>query len=307
MLYRPNVEQVSGDPVSIPTISGFRRTKDVLRRTNIDYDDYIFNATEKLALAADEKEASALLDDIRAAGKAAMSKIKKSKNHNINDYARLVSSIEFGTERAVMPLLFRSNDIDTQVVRALLTNGAAGETVDMIDKMMRDLTIGSNTDYEIHFNARIRGAVQELTAAALLNDYQDGQIVALPAFIEDDYLGGIDLDAYYTAKDGYNYRSLISIKSSNRGARETKQTHPHLVVLSASDFNNYHLDISRLLVKRNAGSPGLNDVDRTRLDEASRKIHAMFAKQVDEGAMAIKLPEQNVHVLTSALKRKINL
>jgi len=107
------------------------------------------------------------------------------------------------------------------------------------------------------------------------------------------------LMAYFIGYDGAGYMQPISIKSSPTDAAAAKLRDPEYVVLSSEDFmnNNAHMNISRLLVREQAGHPGLSATEKAKLEDATTAIHDEFRRQVAV-IPGTKVPNQRAqHVL----------
>jgi len=262
-----------------------------IHQTTIELDNQINNSRQKLIHSTGLDDTITTLETIKHAGIEAVKAMPRDLTANFTDLNRLLSTSTFAVEKATMPLLFGANTRRAQSTREELANGTESKSIEIIEILLNNVLPRFANDTRPGDRERIRGAIQEDTATALLNHRQDGQFIVLPASLEDDVLHGTDLDAYYIAEDGKGYKTPISVKSSKDDAAKERQKHPHLVVISASDFNNQDLAISRLLVRQDEGSPGLSEDEETILNTARQSIYQTFYDQVSkERALAIELP-----------------
>jgi hypothetical protein len=212
--------------------------------------------------------------------KYAIPKINKATS--FTNIHRLVNSVEFAVERAIMPVLFASNTHDVQNLRKEFANGLEGSFVDLIEgelDSLRDIPIPQNipvAEYKRH----VRGAIQEDTVAALLNSSQNGQFVVLPSSLEEDLHYGTDLVAYFTDDSGHGFKQGISVKTGAKDAEAEKKRFPHLVVLCADHTDNHELSTAKLLTKQANGTPGLTDEENTKLRIATENVYLECLKQI---------------------------
>ncbi len=261
-----------------------------IRQMTIELDNQIKYAQQQCLELTNLDDMVGVLKSVDKAAAEALGAVSKDHGANFTDFNRLLSTSRFAIERILMPILFGANTRRTQKTRERLADGTESRSIEPIEIFLNEVLPIFSANERPHDIERIRGAIQEATATALLNYRQDGQFIVMPASLEDDMLRGTDLDAYYMAQNGKGYKTPISIKSSTGDAIKEKRQRPHLVVISASDFDNQDLSISRLLVRQNVGAPGLSKAEEAKLNAVRQVIYQVFCDQVAERAQATELP-----------------
>lgn len=219
------------------------------------------------------------------------------------DLFRYISNSAFTTEKALLPLFFGSNNNRIRHVRAVIANGMSGKFSEITEQIL-NLKAGF-TPHDMKSSpdeyAAVRGALQENTVAALLNIEDDADFIVLPARAEDDLLRGTDLVAYFKASDGRNYRSGISVKSSEGGAAvewsKWQSRNPRLIILHSEQFDNYNYAVSRLYTRYMNGE-SLNDADTSTIQQSALKLREEFNSQVERKGATLH-PKTPAHVLNA--------
>lgn len=253
---------------------------DMVRQWTVELDTLVENA--QAAMLSDKlsfPQKATQLRYVHAEAQELLLKASRQRSSNFTDFHRIMATSVFVSEKILLPPLFGANTRRIRKFRQDLSNGAEGMSVDMMTGLL-DNHDNVPRGLPREERNRIRGAIQEDTFTALLNYRQDGQFIALPSSLYEDTQGGIDLMAYYIAADGSGYRTPVSVKTTRQDAKGTKERQPHLVVLCAEDIGNLNLGISRLLVKDNAGSPGLTADERARLQRARELAYHQFCEQL---------------------------
>lgn len=267
---------------------------DTVRQLNIELDTLIARAQS--ALLRPENDADALLHEVQATADAIIEQAAKETVASFTDYHRLVAGAAFASEKVMIPLLFGSNTEEVRQLRARIANGTEGASVELIELLLQaKRTLPESGHIEKEYG-EIKGAIQEETAAALLNYHQDGQLIVLPASLNDDIQRHTDLDAYFIGADGRGYHQPISIKSSVDKAAAEKRAYPQLVVFSARDLHNQTFKISKILQRDNAGHPGISDEEQTALDSARTDAYDHFCRQVSK-IHSTPMPKQSSELL----------
>jgi hypothetical protein len=268
---------------------------DIMVRT-IEFDTMVQNVQSVLSHDADKgiKLLRDLAEQRKAFIRTAHKTLESNTITNFTNIHRLATSVEFATERALLPYLFSSNTHDVQNIRRKFVNGIEGQYIEIINGILGALNILPHDEHPTtrEYRQNMRGAIQEDTIAALLNHSQNGNFVVLPSSLQEDLLQGTDLIAYFIADDGHGYRQGISVKSTRRDAEHEKQKHPHLVVLDAERINNLDLSIAKLLVRRVSGFPGLTDNENSLLQNATHDIYHEYVDQLSQTS-GQPLPQSN--------------
>lgn len=273
---------------------------DNVRRLNIELDTLISRAQSAILNPDVSTDA---FSGFNAAVMDIMQQAVGDTTASFTDFHRLMINGNFSTERVIMPLLFGNNSKRVRQMRRRDSNGIEGKSIEMIENLLgvKNRLSRSKSARASEEFGNVKGALQEDTAAALLNYRQDGDFIVLPPSLEEDLQDHTDLNAYFIAQDGNGYHVRISIKSSAQKAAEEKLKHPHLVVLAARDFHNEDFKISRLLSRSNAGFPGVSDAEQALIDTARRDVYETFLRQVDV-IPATPLPAQPSELLRQVLE-----
>lgn len=226
---------------------------------------------------------------------------KLSKSTSFTDLHRLIGSVEFAAEKALMPALFASNTHDVQHLRKTFTDGIEGTFIEFIEGALDGLNDISTSQFTniAEYRRTVRGAIQEDTVAALLNHFQTGQFVVLPSSLEEDLYQGTDLVAYFIADDGNGYKQGISVKTTTKDAVAEKKKYPHLVVLHAGHSHNFDLSTAKLLVRRVNGAPGITNKEESKLQAITNNIYMEFINQISI------IPGQPIPQISSQTVKKL--
>lgn len=233
------------------------------------------------------------------------------RSQNYTDLHRFIVGAQFAFERACVPLLFGSNTKEAQRSRRAIADGMEAKSVDIMAEIFNEPEL-VNEIFSRHQNAHIneslrhfRGALQEDTVMALLNSPQDGTLIAIPSSLEEDIKQHTDMVVYYvSSEEGNNsYLFRVSVKSRAVDAEEEKEKYPHLVVVHPSNFNNQMFRISKLLVRKNEGHPGLTPDEEQEIADAIKALHAEISRQLTNGAGESLQPRNIKNLARLALKR----
>lgn len=256
-------------------------TRDETLQRTIELDTLIENT--QLALLSNSlhpRDLLPLLGDVEDE----VIRIATSTSHhtaNFTDVHRLYVTAYFAREKILMPLLFAGDAAVSESLRRSLANGMAGKSVDAIASLLDEHATLRDVQH-VNARKRLRGAIQEDTFAALINDRQDGQVVALSSSFMQDTREGIDLTLYYVDPETHqSYSAPISIKSDNEAILVAKSKRPYHIVLGAAGIHNMDLRISDLLVRQAKGSPGLTPEESQQLDEAKQTVHRAISAQLN--------------------------
>lgn len=255
-------------------------TGDHIRQLTIELDTVIEHATQ--AFPKEPANRLLLAQEVDNFAQEVMRDAKTDHTADFTDWHRLMSNAQFAVEKIALPFFFSSDDPDFQQLRTSLANGSLGKSVSLIQKLLAYYDTQPET-LELA-RGHLRGALQEQTALALFNYPQDGRLIAVPTGFDDDVYHHTDLEVHFITDDGVGYRQPVSIKSSYVSAKEEKQRHPHLAVLSAADFNNSQYRTSRLLVREDSGYPGITDAEHTLILKSRKKLLSALREQMPHTA-----------------------
>ena len=226
--------------------------------------------------------------------------MKQAAGSAFTDYNRVLSTANFARERLIAPLLFSVGSEQLSSARRQVADGTEGISVDLIASYLPMLDELRQRGY--HDQAQqVRGIIQENTVTALLNSDQTSTRLAVPASTYDDLFERTDVYFYrYSDRQRAGYRHQVSVKSTRVQKAEQLAEYPDDIVIAAEEIGNLNLSVSRLLVKRNEGSPGLSDDEEARLmrakDMAVRIVtDRAKARDMDE------LPQVDNEFLTAQL------
>jgi hypothetical protein len=170
-----------------------------------------------------------------------------------NEYYRLISKAAFLEQSILAPFLFE-DPLDLDVIERI-TDSLYGINGDILDHELHN--------YDAQHNRRQRaeliGAIQEQTVPALLHRPEDQSVnrfenkwrLVLPAETGDDLRRRTDLSLWRRADNLTPVERIpIQVKSFlHRGETEQDTTPDGGITITAADFGNADLTISRLIVK----------------------------------------------------------
>lgn len=275
---------------------------DKVRQSTIELDNLI-DRTRQLFTHTNDFDVQEAITGLDTARIEALHHISHDLHANFTDIGRLLSTSNFMDEKLFMPLLFGTNTRRVQMLREKLADGTESKSIEIVEILLNALAeLSQDVQARPGDRDQLRGAIQEATAAALLNYRQDGRFIVLPTSLKDDVSSGIDLDAFYIAENGQGYKAPISIKSSRDNAIKEKRRRPGVVVLAAGDFDNHNLSISRLLVQRDAGYPGIDEAEAAKLEAAQHAIYQKFYEQAND-ARVIELPRHSAQATLARFQK----
>lgn len=199
-----------------------------------------------------------------------------SLKDNYTDYFRLTMNADLLWQKIFVPLMMRAPQIDSSEIEKTI-NGIQGTFVDGFAEL---LPIANRLDSP-NDKGRIRGVIQESTVGALLNHEQTADLVALPASTYEDVCLGIDMFAFIIVGND-SCKIPISIKSSWREGeidkKRNRKRSEDYVVLTADDFDNKDLRVSKALARIHKGT--YSDSDEYLVRDAVIALRRAFDTQI---------------------------
>jgi|GEM_PF-3356998 len=205
--------------------------------------------------------------------------VKRGATDSFTDHNRILTTAMFARERMLAPLVYSLAGPEMLETRSRLSDGVEGTSTELINEYLGMLDALHEMGYDDQAR-HVRGVIQELTVASLLNFEQTSSRICVPATTYDDVAAQTDLyEYYYNPRTDTGYRHDISVKSLNRQKDEQLADDPYMIVVAAEEFGNLDLSISNLLVRLAAGSPGLDADEMGRLRMAKNIVVNLVKEQ----------------------------
>lgn len=215
------------------------------------------------------EEACELIDEYTTELVDSIDRSYAAQQNSITDIYRLINGATFATERFLAPFAFASNTNESDDLRSFISNGTVGHSTDIISTLLDSKYESRWRNTPESYTNNIIGAINESTVIALLNTEQSSSMLAVPANTTDDIKKRTDVNYYlYDHEYATGHRLDINVKSGVDQKLREKRAHPRDIVVCAADFSNSNFAISKLLIRKYEGSPGLSDQEEARLHEA---------------------------------------
>lgn len=215
-------------------------------------------------------EASAALQDVSKL--AILKGMRNAARDTFTDYNRVLSTATFARERLLAPILYSASGPQAIEARSRLSDGTEGAATELIAQYL-DIMDTLDDDAYVDQIKQVRGVIQELTVASLMNFEQTSSRLCVTASTYDDLVMQTDLyEYYYDVSQTQGYRRDISVKSTLKQKIDEQSGAPDLIVVAAEEFGNLDLSVSELLVRRSKGAPGLSAEEMARLREAKNTV-----------------------------------
>ncbi len=219
--------------------------KDKLRIEGFLLDEKIAKLQSIFAKYGEVEDFQVLCDRLTAETCTKVLEIERNPIYSWNDYFRLFSRMKSIDVTARTPVLFYNESLVKE--RKELVNGLEGVYVEILSKALKMFDTGTLDSEE---KGEVTGAINELTALAILNRFQASNRVAAPASTIDDLTNKTDIDLTRISSSGQSYVQHVQVKTSPFSVTSTSKE-GHIVYLHANDMRNYgnNFFCSRTLVK----------------------------------------------------------